>query len=248
MNGINNQVLSQQERALIMGTLLGDAHLQRRDNSYRLKIEHGIQQKSYVEWKYKKLRRLCTTTQSPKVVPEIPDIQVKPFQTPFQTVVFYTSSGKWLKEFHDLFYAERSSDLSAEISGTIRDKEDDMGKDKKGEKKKYVKTITQKLIDSLPMDPMVLAVLFMDDGSVRDDCFAGKLATQGFTKEESKLLCQYLNKWNIDGHVVANSKAKNQYYIGLPAATFGNFVRLIEPIVREIPEMMYKLNNPNKTP
>jgi hypothetical protein len=207
--------LSEEEKALIMGTLLGDAHLQKRGNSFRLKITHGINQKSYVYWKHKKLERLCLTTQAPKVETD---------KKGFQFVTFYTSSGKWLTEMYNLFYI------------------------KKDENSRPVKTITKKLIDSLPMHPMVLAVLFMDDGSVRNDCFSGKIATQGFTKEESHLLCEYLKKWGIEGKVVAHKVSKNQYYISLPRLTFNMLVSAIRPIVQEIPEMSYKLNDLNKTP
>lgn len=193
--------LSEEEKALIMGTLLGDAHLQKRGNSYRLKITHGSDQYSYVTWKHTKLKRFCTTTQAPKLDTD---------QKGYQTVTFYTSSGKWLTEIYNLFYL------------------------KKDDESRPSKSITQKLIDSLPMHPMVLAVWFMDDGSVRDDCYAGKLATQGFTKEESQLLCEYLKKWGIEGKVVAHSVSKNQYYISLPASTFGKFVSEIRAIVNEI--------------
>ena len=205
--------LTIEERALIMGTLLGDAHLQKRGGSYRLKVTHGIKQKEYVKWKHSKLIRFCTTTQGPAV---------KVDNKGFETVTFYTSSGMWLKDIHELFYKS--------VNG------------------RSVKTITQELINNLPMHPMVLASFFMDDGSVRNDCYAGKLATQGFTKEESKLFCQYLNKWGIQGNVVAHSVSKNQYYIGLPVSTFGKLVQTIESIVKEIPTMEYKLNGPNKTP
>ena len=50
--------LSQREREIIVGTLLGDGHLETRDSgrTYRLKIEHSIGQKDYVDWLYQELR------------------------------------------------------------------------------------------------------------------------------------------------------------------------------------------------
>lgn len=201
-------VLTEDERALIMGTLLGDAHLQKRKNSYRLKIAHGVNQKEYVFWKHKKLKNVCKTTRPPKTVTS---------NKGFTTVYFYTSSGLWLEEFHRLFYKKKGN--------------------------RYVKTITPELIESLPMNPLVLAMFFMDDGSVRNDCKAGKLATQCFSKTENLLLCSYFQKWNIECNVVFHLERKNQYYITIPAATFGNLVAVIAPIVREIPDMVYKLND-----
>lgn len=212
-NHMNESIkMTDVEKALIMGTLLGDAHIQKRGNSYRLKIEHGIDQESYVFWKHGKLQRFCQTTQKPKIVTS---------KKRFQTVLFYTTSGKWLEEIYRLFYKET-------------------------EKNKFVKTITPELIENLLMSPILLAVFFMDDGSVRNDCYAGKLATQGFSKDENHLLCSYLEKWSIECKVVAHIKSKNQYYITIPAKTFGNLVKEIEPIVNEIPLMSYKLNQQRK--
>ncbi len=212
-NNMTSFEMTEIEKTLIMGTLLGDAHIQKRKNSYRLKIEHGIDQKAYVLWKHEKLKSLCCrpTTQDPKTVTS---------KKGYSTVVFYTTSGLWLEEIYNLFYKEKNG--------------------------RYVKTITPELIEKLPLSPMVLAAFFMDDGSARDDCYAGKLATQGFSLEENHLLCSYLKKWNIECQVVAHKKSKNQYYISIPAKTFGNLVKEIETIVMEIPDMVYKLNDQRK--
>jgi hypothetical protein len=212
-NNMNNLEMTEIEKALIMGTLLGDAHIQKRQNSYRLKIEHAINQKAYVLWKHKMLERFCTTTQPPKIVTS---------KKGFSTVVFYTTSGQWLKEIYHLFYKEKNG--------------------------RYVKTITPELIENLPLSSMLVAVFFMDDGSVRNDCYAGKLATQGFSLEENHLLCSYLKKWNssVECVVVAHKVSKGQYYISIPAKSFGKFVKEIEPIVLSIPDMVYKLNDQRK--
>ncbi|ERL60644.1 LAGLIDADG DNA endonuclease family protein [Piscirickettsia salmonis LF-89 = ATCC VR-1361] len=212
---VNTKVvqLTTEEFSLIVGSLLGDAHIQKRKGSYRLKFTHGATQKAYLTWKYNKLRRFCTTTQGPTSAVD---------KKGYETFTFYTSSGQWLEPIHRLFYEN--------VDG------------------KYVKKVTQKLIDSLPMHPMVLGTWYMDDGSIRNDCYAGKIATQGFTKEENEQLFKYLNKWGILVKVVKHIEKKNQYYISIPASSFGKLVEVIEPIVREIPVMVYKLNDSNKTP
>ncbi len=49
--------LTKRQRAIVVGKLLGDGHLETRDGRiYRLKIEHSIKQKEYVEWAYNELR------------------------------------------------------------------------------------------------------------------------------------------------------------------------------------------------
>jgi recombination protein RecA len=47
-------VLTEDQRSVIVGTLLGDGHLdtQNLGRTYRLKIEHSLNQREYVEWLY----------------------------------------------------------------------------------------------------------------------------------------------------------------------------------------------------
>ena len=213
----NIEPLTMEESALIMGTLLGDAHIQKRGaNSYRLKIDHSVDQADLVKWKYSKLQRLCQTTQPPKET-----IDTKGFKG----LEFYTSSGVYLLKFHELFYEPRKA--------------------KGSDKTVYVKRVTKKLVDNLPNHPLVLATFFMDDGSVRNDCYAGKIATQGFPLEDCHFLTEFLDKCGVKGsQIVPHTKKGGQYYLSLPArsGTFGKLVEYVEPIVREVPGMIYKLN------
>jgi hypothetical protein len=208
-------ILSDIQYALIMGTLLGDGHLNKRGNSFRLKIEHSIKQKDYVHWKYNILKNLCTTTKGPYES-----------ENSGTTVLFYTSSGKYLEEIYHFFYKINPS------TG------------------RYKKTITPELIENLPLHPLVLTAWFLDDGDVRSDCYAGKLATQGLTKEECLLLCNYLQKWGIEAKVVTHVRTKNQYYISLPAKNyaFGTLIEQIEAYVKTVPGMQYKLNRKKYRP
>ena len=52
--------LTQKQREIITGLVLGDGHLETRTNgrTYRLKIEHSIIQKDYVLWLYNELKNL----------------------------------------------------------------------------------------------------------------------------------------------------------------------------------------------
>lgn len=51
--------LSEIQKQVLVGTLLGDGCLETQNNgrTYRLKVEHSIAQKDYVEWKYKVLEK-----------------------------------------------------------------------------------------------------------------------------------------------------------------------------------------------
>lgn len=202
------EYITESQLAIILGTILGDAHIQRRGNSYRLKIEHEGDQEAYVYWKYSKLENLCRTTHPPK------KRVTKKGYVSFQ---FHLSSSKWMGIIHNYFYKEL-------------------------ENGRYLKVITPELIEALPVNPLLLAVMFMDDGSVRDDCYSGKIATQGFTKEEQHLLAGYLEKYGLYCKVVPHVKEKNQYYLSVPAKSFPGLVSNIETVVNEIPDMVYKLN------
>jgi hypothetical protein len=203
------------EKAILMGSLLGDGMLQKRGiSSFRYRASQGIKQEEYLNWKYGQLKRLCTTTQPPKKVTD---------KKGFVTVEFYSSSGNYLKEYFDLFYKESAGSLGKAGSS-------------------YVKKITGELIDELPMQPEVLAVWFMDDGSVRGDSYAANLATQCFSKKENQLLQGYLKKWGINSSISRHTKLSDQYYLYIGSGNFQKLVEIIEPIVKEVPSMEYKLN------
>lgn len=55
--------LTKRQREIIVGTLLGDGHLetQNKGRTYRLKIEHTIKQREYVDWLCKELKSLVRT-------------------------------------------------------------------------------------------------------------------------------------------------------------------------------------------
>lgn len=49
--------LTNKQRELIVGLILGDGHLETQNTrTYRLKVEHSIKQKDYVDWLYQNLR------------------------------------------------------------------------------------------------------------------------------------------------------------------------------------------------
>eukprot|EP01025_Chloroclados_australasicus_P016304 TRINITY_DN1812_c0_g1_i1.p1 TRINITY_DN1812_c0_g1~~TRINITY_DN1812_c0_g1_i1.p1 ORF type:complete len:232 (+),score=1.60 TRINITY_DN1812_c0_g1_i1:195-890(+) len=111
----------------------------------------------------------------------------------------------------------------------------------------YEKTITQELLDQIK-SPLSLAVWYLDDGNARDDCFAGKLCTQGFSYDEQKLLQEFLkDTFGINTKILFHKKATNQYYLAIPAkgGQFKKFTEIIRPIVEtEIASMLYKLGKP----
>ena len=50
--------LSEIQRSILIGLLLGDGHLETQNNgrTYRLKVEHSLRQKDYLEWLYEEFK------------------------------------------------------------------------------------------------------------------------------------------------------------------------------------------------
>ena len=58
---IKQTALTPQEIEMIIACLIGDGTLSKSGKNYRLRIEHSSKHKEYVEWKYKRLARLCVS-------------------------------------------------------------------------------------------------------------------------------------------------------------------------------------------
>lgn len=218
-----NLCFDKTEEAVWFGHLLGDGHIQKRGQSYRAKIQHCYAQLDYVEWKYTQLKKFAFN--SPKSM-----ISKQGFKSSF----FYLKSGIYLKKYHDIFYQPYVWKSKKEIITTK-------------EKIRYRKTVTEKLIQHLPNNPLLLAVWFMDDGSKRSDCFSGRLATQSFSKEEQHLLQGYLlSSFSIKTNIVLHKAISKTYYLAIPAKNnnFSNFIDLVKPFVEKVSCMHYKIQRP----
>jgi hypothetical protein len=54
--------LNKAQRSMIVGTLLGDGHLETQNGlTYRLKVEHSVKQLAYVQWKYQQIQDFVHT-------------------------------------------------------------------------------------------------------------------------------------------------------------------------------------------
>ena len=86
-----------------------------------------------------------------------------------------------------------------------------------------------------------------NDGSVRDDAYSGKLATQGFPREQQVLIQSWLLEcFSLKTNLIVHKEEKQQFYLSIPADEFGNFIELIHSIVVTVPTLRYKLNEERK--
>lgn len=94
------------------------------------------------------------------------------------------------------------------------------------------------------LDPVALAVWFMDDGGkAQNTKRAAYINATSFTSSERVLLQKAVQ--NVFGLKINIQKAggNNQYNFYIPASSYEKFCEIVLPTVLLIPEMAYKLGN-----
>ncbi len=104
-------ILAQNCRDVILGTLLGDACLERNGKNVRLRIDHGEKQRLLVEWKFQQLADLNPS--EPKRV-EVFDHRTNRIYVHYR---FLTKTTELLNDYFELFYGkEGAKHVPEEIS------------------------------------------------------------------------------------------------------------------------------------
>jgi len=203
--------INPKQHAVIVGTTLGDGHLQLALNqkSARLRCTHSRAQKQYVDWLYRKqLSTLCEGVKPPY------DTE----QHGFPMYEAYTRYSEQLKPYHTTFYQPTNFD-----------------------KPKYRKSVPDEL-SSILTDPLSLMVWYLDDGTLRKDSGACRLATQCFTGYEHIILQECLvNNFGVKTKI---ERWSTGFELTIPTrgGHAQNFISLFEDVVlEEIPSMSYKI-------
>ena len=183
--------LTQLQKPLIIGTLLGDGYLRQikgRKNAF-LEVNHSINQKHSLEWKYEIIKNL--TRSGPKS---------RNGNGKRIAYRFFTKQHPEFTKMMDLFYKNK-----------------------------------KKCIPDLTLDPIILAVWFMDDGSrcSESDVY---LNTQQFSKDDQYKLLGFLEKMGLDGTL---NKDKEYYRIRFKTSSIPKLFGMIEKYI--IPSMKYKI-------
>lgn len=58
---IRQQNLTNKQSYLVVGSMLGDGHLVKTTSGYAFRVNHGLQQQEYVDWKYQIIKDFVTT-------------------------------------------------------------------------------------------------------------------------------------------------------------------------------------------
>ncbi len=197
-----NLRLNQIQRSILTGMLLGDGHLEMQTGArtYRLKVEHSIRQREYVEWLYEQFKNLVHGQLY---------IRVKHLNgKQFASTGFTTYSLGSFRFYGQQFYVGR-------------------------------KKIIPKMISKL-LDPVALAIWFMDDGSFKSDHHKTYIIHAiGYGKKDLELIKSVLEK--KFGIEVGLHKQYERWRLYVYSRSAEKFAQLIRPYI--IPSMEYKLGN-----
>ena len=184
--------LTQTQRSLIIGTILGDGYLRivpKRKNAF-LEINHSVKQRAYVEWKYNILRSIV------KSAPKLRNGNGHRI-----ACRFFTRFLPEITEIHKTFYTN---------------------------KKKIIP-------DNLIIDPIGLAVWYMDDGSKSGGSIY--FNTQQFSlADQKRLQVLLLNRFSIRSNL---NRDKEYFRIRVVSKDAVKLSRLIRKYIPE--SMQYKL-------
>lgn len=103
-------MLNARQQAIVVGTLLGDGCLEKNGNHVRLKVDHGAQQKAYVEWKF---QELANAAASPPKRLEFFDRRTSKTYTHWR---FATKSVQTFDSFWETFYVAGRKRIPTNIS------------------------------------------------------------------------------------------------------------------------------------
>lgn len=106
--------LTEEQKALILGTLLGDGCIEKRKKNPRLRIDHTSAQKEYVFWKYTILRDIAT--REPHILFEKDKRSGKIFSRWY----FSTKAIPELEFYYRLFYQNGKKVVSPEIVNHLK--------------------------------------------------------------------------------------------------------------------------------
>jgi recombination protein RecA len=95
------------QKELLIGSLMGDAGIAKRGNSYRARFAHSDKQRSYLEWKKELLNSIVSM--------DVLDLTTKKEDKIYDACSFTTLSGSELKEFYDLFYFNGIKTITKEL-------------------------------------------------------------------------------------------------------------------------------------
>jgi hypothetical protein len=223
-NGKNFPALTKEQREIIIGISLGDAHLKTQTNgkTYNLHIEQSKKKEAYVYHLYDQFSSFVNLDTSP-----LEQAKDKGVTLSFTTLVHPS-----LRYYGQLFCRPETSMEGGEADDTCSTKQ-------------VPKNIHKYLSDR------ALAYWYMDDGALKGSNRSGKtLHTEGFTKQDVYILCAALNSKGIETRVnqqrrIYNGIKKTYYILYITAQGDPIFTNKIRKFIH--PFFEYKLGTENNS-
>ena len=103
-------LLSQRQKEILIGTILGDGHLEKNGNGVRLRVDHGIKQDDYVRWKFGEFKNLAAN--KPRIIKSFHKKENKFYER----LHFSTHTEGLFMEWRELFYKNKVKIVPENIS------------------------------------------------------------------------------------------------------------------------------------
>ena len=94
-------MLSKRQKEILIGTILGDGHLEKNGQGVRLRVDHGMAQSDYLFWKHQEFKDFATN--QPRIIKAFHKKENKYYER----MHFSTYSNGLFAEWRDLFYRDR---------------------------------------------------------------------------------------------------------------------------------------------
>ena len=212
-------MITQQQKDLIFGTLLGDGNLQteNRGRTWRYRAVHQAEHKNYLYHKYDILSPLCS---SPPVFDKVLDVRT---DNTYERFYFNTRQQESLRFFANLFYKYDKS------------------------LNKWIKDVPPNVEKFLT--PPALAYFYMDDGALKwlNHSNAMRICTENFSYEGVLRLEKALkNLYNVESTLTRKPLKDGNfgYRIEIPEKSSSTFREVIKPYLVDC--MRYKVSDGNK--
>jgi hypothetical protein len=106
--------LSLEQQEILIGTMLGDGHLEKNGKNTRLRVDHSQKQREYVEWKYKAFQEW--TISGPRLI-DFFDTRTSKI---YHHCRFTTLSLEVFNVYREMFYHERRKQLPINLSSLLQ--------------------------------------------------------------------------------------------------------------------------------
>lgn len=206
----NNNHLSEQQKQLCYGGLMGDSNLQSKNGRlHRIKFGHCEKQLPYLEWKRKLLNPFIIQEQATKE--QITKIILN---NKFITrTAFYSYNSIIHQDFTNLFPL-----FYRKIKG------------------KSIRHITTKTLNLL--QPFAILIWYLDDGTLTKDK-SYRFYTNAYPLSQQKAMKKWFwHKYRIEVKINYNS-TENSYFLTLSVNNSKNLQKIFQPFISQVPECMY---------